>query len=366
MTIKRKIILVTNGFYPEISPRSYRATELAKEFCRLGHKVTVISKFRDHNYSEFLTDWPLDLKMWGVSKFSGLPKSNNKVMSFIYRVISRVLSVLLEYPDIVDMFRVRRHLRVEDGYDLMISFAVPYPVHWGVAWSRNKDHKIAKIWVADCGDPFMGDVIDTFRKPFYFGYVEKWFCRKTDNISIPIESAKSAYYKEFHEKIKIIPQGFDFEIIEDKPVVNEIPSFAYAGSFIAGVRDPGQFMQYLVSLNISFRFFVFTNQSELLDEFKDKLDGKLIVSNYIPREELMKVLNTLDFLVNFDNNTALNSPSKLIDYAITGRPVLNIEKAFNKEHLQEFLNGDYRNKMKLPDPECYHIKSISNRFLSLL
>lgn len=80
----------------------------------------------------------------------------------------------------------------------------------------------------------------------------------------------------------------------------------------------------------------------------------------------MKVLNTMDFLVNFDNNTALNSPSKLIDYAITGRPVLNIEKTFNREHLQEFLNGDYRNKMELPDPECYHIKNISNRFLSLL
>jgi hypothetical protein len=74
----------------------------------------------------------------------------------------------------------------------------------------------------------------------------------------------------------------------------------------------------------------------------------------------------MDFLVNFDNNTSLNSPSKLIDYAITGRPVLNIEKTFNKEYLSEFLNGDYRNRMELPDPKGYHIKHISDRFLSLL
>lgn len=362
----KKILLVTNAFFPEISPRSYRATELAKEFCRQGHKVTVISKYRDHNYSEFLAEWSIILKMWGRSRFPEIPTSKNRLISLLSRSISRTLSVLFEYPGIEDMFKVRKHLRVEDGYDLMISFAVPYPVHWGVAWSRRKDHRIAKVWVADCGDPYMGDVLDTFRKPFYFRYVEKWFCRKADYISIPIETAKSAYYKEFQDKIRVIPQGFNFEIQKERPVVNEVPTFAYAGSFIRGARDPEQLMKYLLDLDIPFRFFVFTNQAELLNEFIAKLDGKLIVRGYIPREELMKFMKTMDFLVNFDNNTALNSPSKLIDYAITGRPVLNIEKDFISEHLLEFLRRDYQNKMQLPDPEDYHIKNISNDFLSLL
>jgi hypothetical protein len=358
--------LVTNAFFPEISPRSYRATELAKEFCRQGHEVIVISKFRDHNYSEFLAECPINLKMWARSKFPEIPQPQNGIMSVINRLTSRILSVLFEYPGIEDMFRVRKNLRIEEGYDLMISFAVPYPVHWGVAWSRRRNHRIAEVWVADCGDPYMGDILDTFRKSFYFGYMEKWFCRKADYISIPIETAKSAYYKEFHEKIKIIPQGFNFEIPKNKSVMNDMPTFAYAGSFIPGARDPEQLMKYLFCLDIPFRFFVFTNQSELLNEFREKLKGKLIISDYIARGELMKLMNTMDFLVNFDNNTNLNSPSKLIDYAITGRPVLNIEKVFKSEYLLEFLKGDYRNKMQLPDPEVYHIKRISNDFLNLL
>ena len=75
MAIK-KILLVTNGFFPEISPRSYRATELAKEFCRQGHEVTVISKLREYNYSEFLSEWPINLKMWEKSRFPRIPDPN--------------------------------------------------------------------------------------------------------------------------------------------------------------------------------------------------------------------------------------------------------------------------------------------------
>jgi len=57
------------------------------------------------------------------------------------------------------MFKVRKILKYEKDYDLMISFAVPYPIHWGVAWSITKKHKISEVWVADCGDPYMGDIL---------------------------------------------------------------------------------------------------------------------------------------------------------------------------------------------------------------
>jgi len=36
-----KILIVSNAFYPEISPRSFRTTELAKELSRQGHKDTL-------------------------------------------------------------------------------------------------------------------------------------------------------------------------------------------------------------------------------------------------------------------------------------------------------------------------------------
>ena len=367
MTAEKKILLVSSAFYPEISPRSLRATELAREFYRQGHKVTVISKFRKHDYSGFLKEFPITFKMWGKSMFPGVPEFKHKPFSFLSRGISRLLLLLFEYPGIEEMFQVRNMLKHESGYDLMVSFAVPYPVHWGVAWSRSEKHPIAGTWIADCGDPYMGDVLDSFRKPFYFGYLEKWFCRKADFISVPIQGAIMGYYSEFHIKIRIIPQGFDFELnIKKNEPGNDLPTFAYAGGFLPGARDPGQLMHFLMNLTSPFRFLVYTNKPDLLKVYKAELNGKLIISDYIPRSELMKVLSKMDFLINFDNNTKLNSPSKLIDYAIANRPVLNINQNFNGENLSAFLKRDYSKRMHLPDPEQYHIKNISRLFLDLL
>jgi len=237
-----------------------------------------------------------------------------------------------------------------------------------VAWARKQKHQIAGKWVADCGDPYMGDVVDTFRKPFYFKYLEKAFCRKADYITIPIEGAIDGYYREFHNKIRVIPQGFNIEIKRNGNSVpeNSIPTFAYAGGFIPGVRDPGLLMEYLSSVDIPFRFLVFTNQPEILAGYTATLGDRLVVSSYIPRNELLKILEQMDFLINLDNNTTLNSPSKLIDYSIAGRPVLNITRDFRADDLHAFLNGNYARRMNLPDPEQFHITNIALKFLDLM
>lgn len=363
-----KILLVSNGFFPEISPRSYRATELAKEFLRKGHQVTMISKFRDYNYSDFLKKYSITIRMWNKQIFRQIPEFKRFPFSILSRGISRIFSLLFEYPDIEEMFKVKRELKNECGYDLLISFAVPYPVHWGVAWARTKNHEIANVWVADCGDPYMGDILDTFKHPYYFRYLEKWFCRKADFISIPIESARPGYYPEFHKKIRVIPQGFDFDkkVKEEVRHKNDVPEFAYAGRFLKGIRDPGLLLKFLSKIDLPFKFYVFTNQADQLSDYIEALDKKLVISGFIERTELIRKLSKMDFLINFDNNTNLNVPSKLIDYAITKRPVFNIGKVFQEDSFLAFMNGDYTNRMILPDIEKYHIEDVAHQFVGLL
>lgn len=251
----------------------------------------------------------------------------------------------------------------------MISIAFPYPVHWGVAriWSKN----IAKVWIADCGDPYMGNKNDTFKPPFYFKWVEKWFCQKLDYLTVPTEKSIGGYYPEFHAKIKVIPQGFRFDTVQlfDGIMQQDKVVFGYAGSFIPGRRDPSEFLEYLNSLDksLDFEFHIYTASTNLVEPFIRKSNNRIQLKELIPRNVLLFELSKMPFVVNFDNGGGTETPSKLIDYLIIEKPILNVKYGdLKKEIINEFLNGKYNNRMTLPDKENYKIENVTHKFLALI
>ncbi|MDZ7693145.1 MAG: hypothetical protein U5K69_18830 [Balneolaceae bacterium] len=74
----------------------------------------------------------------------------------------------------------------------------------------------------------------------------------------------------------------------------------------------------------------------------------------------------MDFLVNFENSTSIQMPSKLIDYYLTGRPVLSVpSQNIDKETVNNFLNGNYSNKVEFNNMDRFRIDNVCNRFLGL-
>jgi len=368
--MNKKILIISRSFYPVNSPRSFRTTELVKEFARQGHKVTLLTVKKDKYHIPFGRKFAVTIKDIGPLKFNRIDLNGaGRVARLLKRFIRRGLLLFFEYPDIELMYRVKEALKNESGYDLLISIAVPHPIHWGVAWAWKKRNSIAQTWVADCGDPYMGLELDSFNKLFYFKYLEKDFCRKADYISVPLEKAKEGYYPEFRDKIKVIPQGFKFEDTEINPTgynKYSVPSFAYAGGFIPGGRDPREFLEYLVSLDKQYKFILYTNSRYLVEPYVEMANGRIEIRDYIPRRELLKVLSGMDFLVNFENSTSLQLPSKLIDYYLTGRPVLSVESFdIDKEAIDEFLDGHYSKQYDYRDMDKYRIENVCRRFLDL-
>lgn len=365
---KGKILIVSYNFYPVISPRSFRATELVREFTRQGHTVKVITSYvYGVDYEELTRIFGVQFANLGIEKFGTLKSQGIRPLQFFIRLINRLLLMLFEFPDIQIMPLTARALKNEGSYDLLISVAVPYPVHWGVAWIRTSKNRIAKTWVADCGDPYMGDRIDTYRKIFYFKYIEKWFCRKADYLSIPTNEGLKGYYDEFHHKIRIIPQGFDFgETLFSGNAFNDPIRFAYAGNLIPVNRDPRPFLDYLCTINEDFRFIIYTKKIDLIKSYEKKLNEKLEIRDYVSRNDLLPILASMDFLVNFDNNTSLHSPSKLIDYAITRRPILNITSKLDISVISAFLDRDYSKAYVIDDLEQYNISNVAGKFLELV
>ncbi len=367
-----KILIVSRSFYPEISPRSFRTTELVKEFSRQGHEVTLLTIRRDFDYSKLLNDYPFKIKTMGKFWLKVLSRSKWKIIGDLKRKFGRFLYFIFNYPEIELVWRVKQSLKTETGFDLMISVAVPYPVHWGTALARKKNHQIAKTWVADCGDPYYLNTLESFHLPFYFAWIEKWFSRKADYITIPFENLMNGFFHEFHPKIRVIPQGFNFDSLNlpNNEPNNSKPTFAYAGGVARkGVRNMIPLLNLFLKLKNEFEFHIYaTTGREIIIPLCDKSNGKIVIHEPVPREILLQHLVKMDFLINLliEGTETKQAPSKLIDYAISGRPILNIDPLKpNINHITNFFEKNYTQSYSIPNIEQYNIKNVAQKFLEL-
>lgn len=364
----KNILIICKDLYPLQHPRAFRATELVNELHRRGHKLMVVCSMKDEDFQEYRREYPnVEIKNIGdvtsILRYSFFQKNR-----LLYRIFDKVFYFLFLYPYIKLLFRVRTYLSSNIiKYDLLITIAHPFSIHWGAALARNKRNTFfPRKWIADCGDPFMGNKIA--RPPFYFAVLEKLFCRKADKIAIPVEVARRSYYEEFHSKIEIIPQGFNFSNIQLEDYVrNSIPTFIYAGVFYKGKRDPRPFLDFLCKLKRDFRFVIFTSNDTLLDDYKIKLQGKLIICNSIPRSEILREMSKADFLLNIENETSNQVPSKLIDYSLSKRPILSLKmNCIDYGVFLDFLNGNYTNELTVVNIQEYNIERVVDRFFEIV
>ncbi|MEE1419917.1 MAG: hypothetical protein U0J91_09420, partial [Alistipes ihumii] len=150
------------------------------------------------------------------------------------------------------------------------------------------------------------------------------------------------------------------------------PVFAYAGRFYERIRDPKFFFDFLATLDTDFRFDLYVNYldpcfREMIREAQGRVTGEIALHDPLPREKLIERLSQADFVVNFDNATSNATPSKLIDYAMSGRPILSFnERTFDPEGFRAALSGDYSAQVKGIDLSQYDIRRIADRFEGLI
>ena len=113
----KKILVVSSAFYPENSPRSFRATELVKELARQGHQVTLYTLKKDEFHLPIEKEFGIKIKDLGARK---LPIINvaegSKIAVLFKRVVNRSLLQLISYPDIELMFMVKKALKKKQDF----------------------------------------------------------------------------------------------------------------------------------------------------------------------------------------------------------------------------------------------------------
>ena len=360
-----KIVIISRNTWPYQGPRAFRTAELSEELAKNGHDVTVYVVASDSDYSSYTENtgikvFPIHMKV--PMNREGKERRYNHWDRIVYHFLKKIA----DYPLYEFKHRIRDVLLKESGIDLLITIAAPHEIHFGAAAAKKlAPKKFARCWIADCGDPFM---FNPYQKPmFYFAHEEKKWCKLVDFITIPVDEGINGYYPEFHNKIHTIPQGFNFgKTPIDTYYPNPIPTFAYAGQFYPGLRDPSLFLDYLSTLKDDFRCIFFI-RGDVPQIYHERLGERLVVHSNWSRRDIIFALSKMDFLINIPNQgSTVQVPSKLIDYAISKRPVLNIETKFCQQQVfLQFMRGDYTNKVILPRLENYDIKRVTNQFLDL-
>ena len=370
---ERQRILILSAFYaPAIEPRAFRTTELARELARRGHDVTVfVPEGSDVEAGIHARSVPYPpstrARAAGGGEGSALRK---RLAGLLYHAAWRLFIYFLgEGPR---WTKYALALRAElakippSAYDVVIAIGLPFYVLAAAASCRNLD---AMRKIGDLGDPFFRN--PNLPKAFYFRFVEEWVLARLDALAIPIEAALPAYLGMIpREKLRIIPQGFRLLAVDPAAYTpHDVPEFCFAGSFYADIRDPSVFFDFLAGCDEPFRFHVYAKDEafthEILARWQPRLGDRLIVHEALPHDELIRVMARMDFVVNIDNDNATQRPSKLIDYAMSRRPILSFRRqTFDPAAFLAFLHGDYRAQERI-DLAQYDIRRVTDQFEAL-
>jgi len=354
----KKILITSFFFYPENKPRAFRTYELAKGLSSSGHDVTVVTPTYDCDYSRLNIDYPAlilkqipkvkkQIKFDNTSQKKSRKKSifNNSIVKYLFYFF------IASGRDAKYAYQLALFLRKNKSeYDVVISISYPYSVHLGTILALALGYIKTKKYFTEFGDTFVGcpALPNSIIHRIYQKIISIW----TNCIVVPTDKAIPNFSIYKNEKsIKVIPQGYDFnEVKIEEYSGNSVPTFGYAGSFHAQARNPKIFLEYLSKLDRDFRFVVYSNIKdsvlvEMFDHYKSILGDKLIIRGIIPRLEVLKELSTFDFLIFEENLSNNQSPSKIVDYKLTTRPIFSFsQNELSEIKFSEFLNGDYTNQ----------------------
>lgn len=366
------IKIVVGSYFPKIHPRAFRATELAKEFTRLGHQVTVIcmSSVEGFDYEAYTRE--TGIKIIHLNIFSGDHTAKVIASKSTGTRIGKLKRFCIEYFLCGNLFKygsqIAKSLDGLDGADMVIALSTPFPVHYGYAKYIKKNGRNF-VSILDSGDPFYYS--RQTKRAIWFKGIEKSVYKECDYLTIPTENAIPLYSPLIDkDKIKIIPQGFNMRDLKLYNGTFKGPvRIAYAGVFYWDIRNPEFLFRYLDTCGVEYDFYLYMRfkdaQFDAAMERYPNFAKRVKVSYGVPHNDLIYKLSEMDFLINIENVSNTQMPSKLIDYGMTNRPIFSCkESTFSTKKMERFLSRDYTDSYKV-DIANYNIEKIAQQFLEL-
>ena len=359
------ILIIANHTFPKQGPRAFRTAELSEQLASMGNRVVLYTVHGKYDYTNYEIETGVIMRNI-KTYFATDANDGTHRYNLFDKVMTKYLHRLIVWPQCEFHFCINKIIKDNPNMDLLITIAHPHSIHSGAARAKRRHPDIfPKTWICDCGDPFM---LNPFMKaPHYLKRYEDMWCSECNYIAVPTDSSYKGYYEQYWDKIRVIPQGFKFErtpIATYKP--NNIPTFLFVGTIYPGVRDPHAFMDYLLTLDKPYKFKMMM-RTPLEERYITDSNGQIEYITGKGRKEVVWECSKADFLINICNPTSVQSPSKLIDYGIADRPILDIDNNFSDPtSFLQFYQGDFLGKHEIHNIDQYKIEHVAQQFLDLV
>jgi len=228
-------------------------------------------------------------------------------------------------------FAFFKAISLNKKYDRAICITNPFTTAY-IGFLLKKVGVVKKLHV-DAGDPFIkhrrhrSEKFSTLRK-----HIERVVCNNVDDFVLPvIESLQDFEYLK--QNYRIIPQIFcSKEISSDYNLPKGKINLFYCGRFYDGFREPYSLFLAIDKLiseghPLHFHYFGIDGLSENHSKFFFKLNNltkNSTLNDALDRESLLFIMKKMNILINILNKGLHQTPSKIIDYNISGSYIINI------------------------------------------
>ena len=365
-----RILIISYLFPPAESPRAYRWGTLGGYFAEQGIDVDVLcagSTVADFTASarvRVVTIPPSAIQVARERAIREAPQGRKHHEGWIRRRLRRVVGAL-RWPDyslswIEPAYAKARALAKQHAYDAVISVSLPYSAHL-VAQRLRREGELTGTWLVDIGDPFSlpSNSTQVYGSRFLARSQrsERDLLADCDRWFVTDPGAREALVSLLGSdgrKALVAPPILTVPIVTSQSLSAPSPVYskerpmrlAYAGIFYERVR-PIDSLATLVEMlaedlgEDAFTIDLFGDN----ERWRGRLGARSAASarhvrfhGSLPRAALMPRLSEYDALLNFGNSTPFQVPSKIIEYAALGVPIINV-KGRQEDTSEQLLEG---------------------------
>lgn len=349
-----KVLVVSYLYWPALTARAFRWTALAENWAREGCEVHVVcARTPDRPALESVNG--VQVHRVGSPSIERLrasttpeagPRATARGGGIRRAAVAAVRPIwhAIYWPDTsCPWFFAARNktgeLIAAIDPDALVSVSPTFTaVAVGRSLARRRPRRLR--WLIDLGDPFCfaeEAPQNNFRLYRRLNIrFERGCFAEADAVSVTTPETRDRYAALFPEsarKIAVIPPLLALpEAVEAPAGRPDRRRLVFLGRLYPSIRRPDFLLALFAALEDSeaaerceLHFYGDTWECEAsFAPYRHRLGRDIHLHGPVPREQAVSAMRSADVLVNIGNDTHYQLPSKIVEYAISGKPILNI------------------------------------------